>query len=223
MKLFRRKKKVEGINFDKYKMKITIKSICMFEHLAGKSFYKFREEDVITLIYCIFVCSNGIEYKLSTFNYLLEDIRVSKWFGDKFMSLMEYIRQFPQNEENGEGNVGNDEPPYVSDLASLLIINYGVDAKWVMEDMELWQMDNLFKAAEEKTKSHYEEERLWSYMSILPHVDGKKLSKPDKLLPFPWEKEDGVKKAQENLKNNEYAIKHTIGMNIDDLIKNGSK
>ena len=217
MKLFRRKKKVEGINFDKYKMKITIKSICMFEHLAGKSFYKFNDEDVVTLLYCIFVCSNNLDYRLSTFNYLLEDIRVSKWFGEKFMGLMDYIKQFPQKDVE-ESESKSDESPYISDLASMLIINYGVDAKWVMEDMELWQIDNLFKAAEEKTKSHYEEERLWSYLSILPHVDGKKLSKPEKLLPFPWEKENRKKKAQTELKNNEYAIKHTIGMNIDDIL-----
>lgn len=216
---FKKKKKVEGINFDKYKMKITIKSICMFEHLANKSFYDFTDEDVVTLLYCVFVCSNNIEYKLSTFNYLLEDERVAKWFGEKFIGLMDYIKQFPQKEEeDGEVKNGRQETPYISDLASMLIINYGVDAKWVMEDMELWQVDNLFKTAEEKTKSHYEEERLWSYLSILPHVDGKKLNKPDKLLPFPWEKEDKKKNAEKDLKNNEYAIKHTIGMSIEDIL-----
>ena len=31
------------------------------------------------------------------------------------------------------------------------------------------------------------------------------------------------KKAEEGLKNNEYAVKHTIGMNIDDIINGNTR
>ena len=32
-----------------------------------------------------------------------------------------------------------------------------------------------------------EEQRLWTFISILPHVDSKKLKTPADLYPFPWE------------------------------------
>lgn len=222
MKLFKRKKKVEGLDFDKYKLRLTVKAICMFEKLTGKSFYEFTDDDIVILMYCAFVSSNNLDYRLSTFNFLLEDERVSKWFGEKFVGIMDYIKQFPQKEEEGEETNESAEMPFVSDLANALIVQYGVDAHYIMEEMELWQIEAMFRAVENTVKSKYEEERLWTYLTILPQVDGKKLNKPEKLLPFPWEKEEKIKRDENNIKNNEYAVKNLIGRNIHEIL-NGTR
>lgn len=222
MKIFKRKKKVEGLDFDKYKLRLTVKAICMFEKLTGKSFYEFTDDDIVTLMYCAFVSSNNLDYRLSTFIFLLEDERVSKWFGEKFVGIMDYIKQFPQKEEEGEETNESTEMPFVSDLANALIVQYGVDAHYIMEEMELWQIEAMFRAVENTVKSKYEEERLWTYLTILPQVDGKKLNKPEKLLPFPWEKEEKIKRDENNIKNNEYAVKNLIGRNIHEIL-NGTR
>lgn len=222
MKIFKRKKKVEGLDFDKYKLRLTVKAICMFEKLTGKSFYEFTDDDIVILMYCAFVSSNNLDYRLSTFNFLLEDERVSKWFGEKFIGIMDYIKQFPQKEEEGEETNESTEMPFVSDLANALIVQYGVDAHYIMEEMELWQIEAMFRAVENTVKSKYEEERLWTYLTILPQVDGKKLNKPEKLLPFPWEKEEKIKRDENNIKNNEYAVKNLIGRNIHEIL-NGTR
>ena len=191
-RLFKKKeKKVElpKMDLSKYKLKITIKAICMFEKLTGKSFYDFVGDDVLTLMYCAFKCSNNIDLKLSTFYILLEDERISKWIMKKANDMFDVLQQYPSphSEETEEKGEDEDKKLTITDIANTLIIDYGMGADWVMNDMELWQIEDLYKIAEEKVKNRYSEERLWTYLTILPHVDGKKLDSPEKLMPFPWE------------------------------------
>ena len=219
MKLFKKKtKETKKFDFSGYDIRLSIKSICLFEKMTGKSFYEFTDVDVLTLVYCAFVTTNRLNYKLSTFMILIEDERIAEWMEGKFSTILDYLQQFAENRDNGgEGDERAKEQPFVSDLAYTLIVQYGVDANYVMNDLELWQIQSLFESAESMVHNRYEEERLWTYMTILPHIDGKKLNKPEKLIPFPWEKEEKKKKADSELKNNEYAVKHTIGMKIEDI------
>lgn len=206
------------IDLDKYTLRLTVKSICLFEKLSGKSFYAFGADDVTTLMYAVFATSNNLQLKRSTFDFLIEDVRLAKWMGEKFGVIMDYISQFKEtdNEDKGEGGEVN---VTITDIADSLIIKYGVDAHYVMEEMELWQIPALFNAAEDLVKERYEENRLWTYLDMLPHIDGKKVNRPDKLLPFPWETQKKKTDAEQRLKENEYAVKHTIGKKIDYLKK----
>lgn len=219
---FKKKKKEEKpveipkkMDFTKYKMKLTIKSICMFEKLADKSFYKFEEDDALVLMYCVFVCSNGLVFNLSTFPYLLEDARVAKWLSAEFTKLLDFIGQFRKEVEDTQADSGETKDITITSIANSLIVQYGVDAHYVMEEMGLWEIEPFYEAAESMVHEKYEEQRLWTYLSMLPHIDGKKLNKPEKLLPFPWEAENRKKKAEEELKNNQYAIKNLIGRKLD--------
>ena len=103
----------------------------------------------------------------------------------------------------------------MTDLATSLIIDYHMDAHYVMYEMNIWEIEPLYGAADAMVKRRYEEERLWAYIDIMPHIDGKKVKGPETLLPFPWEKDMKKKKIEKDLQNNLYAVKHTIGMNMD--------
>ena len=222
-KLFRKKKKVDPeipkrLDLDKYKMRMSIKAICLFEKLSGKSFYTFNDDDLVKLVYAIFVTSNNMPIKESTFYYLISDERVSEWLAEKMKSIMGYIGQFQVDEAadgENEGQNNEDKGLTITSIANALIVQYGMDAHYVMEEMELWQIGPAYDAVEDMIKERYEEKRLWTYLSILPHIDGKKLNRPDKLMPFPWEAEQKKKKAEEELKNNQYAIKNLIGKKLD--------
>lgn len=230
-RLFKKKEEVvappkpKKMDFSKYNMKFTIKSICMFEKLSGKSFFKFSEEDVPLLIYCAFYCSNDIDIKYETFMGIMANEQIASWVANKYMDMLEVMKQFrkenTEGEKDDEKKEGEEEKATMTDMANSLIINYGVDPHYVMYEMNTWEIEQMFEVVETKVQNHYEEARLWTYLTILPQVDGKKLNKPEKLLPFPWEEEAKKKKVEQDLKNNEYAIKHTIGMNIDDIINNG--
>lgn len=200
-----------------YRMKMTVKSICMFERLSEKSFFAFTDEDIPLLAYAIFYTSNDLDIKYETFLGIMENEQIARWAMEKLRDALEVNKQFKKEEVAGSGTTSNEEMT-MTDLATSLIIDYHMDAHYVMNEMCLWELEPMYKACDVSVKRHYEEERLWTYINVLPQIDGKKINAPDKLLPFPWEKEKKKKKAEENLKNNMYAIKHTIGLNMDDLL-----
>ena len=206
------------LNLDKYEMRMSIKALCLFEKLSEKSFYSFDGDDIATLAYAVFVCSNDYKCKLSTFTLLLEDLRFAKWVGEQMNTIFNYIVQFSEKEKEEESEADGEKSEKaltITSIANTLIVQYGMDAHYVMDEMELWQIGSAYDAVQSMVEERYEEKRLWTYLSILPHVDGKKLNKPEKLIAFPWEAEEKKKKAEEELKNNQFAIKNLIGKKLD--------
>jgi hypothetical protein len=65
--------------------------------------------------------------------------------------------------------------------------------------MKLFEIGDYIKAIDEHKKEQMERDRLWTFYTILPHIDQKKLKKPQDLMPFPWEREQLEKDALEQL------------------------
>ena len=83
------------MDFSGYEIKLTIKSICMFERLSGKSFFKFNvDEDIPMLLYCTFYTSNNVELRFEAFMYMLENEEISKWAVEKYKDLLEVSPYF---------------------------------------------------------------------------------------------------------------------------------
>lgn len=210
--------KPQKMDFGNYNMRLTIKAICMYEKMSGNSFFRFdMANDIVVLLYCIFYTSNNVEIKYSTFVKMLENEQVSKWVALKYKDIIEGVQQFSKSDKEDVEDVENGKLT-MTDVATSLIIDYHVDAHYVMYEMNVWEVEPFFTACDASVKRRYEEQRLWTYLDVMPHIDTKKVKGPDQLLPFPWEKEMKKKKVEQDLKNNEYAIKHTIGMNIDDIL-----
>ena len=72
----------------------------------------------------------------------------------------------------------------------------------MMQEMTIEDMTLFIKALNEKVRQEEESRRRWTYFSILPHVDGKKLSSPDKMMIFPWEAEQQKREAEKVLQDN---------------------
>jgi len=235
MKIFERlfKKKEEQVvipekpkkmDLSMYKMKLSVKAICMYEKLSGKSFFDFENEDIAMLLYCTFYTSNELEIKYETFIGILDNEQIARWATLKYKDILDVLQQFPkkENTDTVANKTDDDAKMTMTDLATSLIIDYHMDAHYVMYEMNIWEIEPLYGAADAMVKRRYEEERLWAYIDIMPHIDGKKVKGPETLLPFPWEKDMKKKKIEKNMQNNLYAVKHTIGMNIDDII-NGKR
>lgn len=209
-----KKKKPEKKKMDLsgYDIVLSIKSICMYERLSGKSFFNFAEEDMGMLLYCSFYTSNNIELKYETFMSMLEVDDITTWAIDKYKNILEVIQQFKStNTSEGDGKTDEDAKELtMTDMATSLIVDYHLDAHYVMYEMKLWELEPMYKAADAAVKRRYEEERLWAYIDILPHMDGKKIKGPSDLIPFPWEK-DKQKKIQEDLEKNTPAILAFLG------------
>ena len=50
-----------------------------------------------------------------------------------------------------------------------------------------------------------ESERLWTFLTIMPHIDTKKINTPAKLYPFPWDdKTDNKDEINKPIDQNEF-------------------
>lgn len=208
--------KQNKMDLSMYKMKLNIKSICYFEKITSKSFFKFSEEDALYLMYSTFLTNNpDTNISFTVFVGILNNEQISKWITTKFQDILNVIYQFNKAQEGTkEDKFSMEQTSTMTDFATSLIIDYGMNADYVMYKMDIWELEEYFEAVNTHIKREMETERFWTYIKILPHIDSKKCKSPEALVPFDWEKETKKKKAEEGLKNNEYAIKNMIGKSI---------
>ena len=205
-----------------YNIKLNIKSIIKFEQLTNKPFSLIdytSEEDVSKLLYCIVLSNNDCQFTYSQFLQLLDSKKISKNLFEQFQTVCEVFNQFKNTgteEENTRDTVEGKESrgTYVKDLAALLVIQGGLDVNYVLNELSLNDIPLYIQALNDKQRVRMEEQRLWTFISILPHVDSKKLKTPADLYPFPWELkekeierekhvEEGVKMLDNILDNKE--------------------
>ena len=205
-----------------YNIKLNIKSIIKFEQLTNKPFSLIdytSEEDVSKLLYCIVLSNNDCQFTYSQFLQLLDSKKISKNLFEQSQTVCEVFNQFKNTgteEENTRDTVEGKESrgTYVKDLAALLVIQGGLDVNYVLNELSLNDIPLYIQALNDKQRERMEEQRLWTFISILPHVDSKKLKTPADLYPFPWELkekeierekhvEEGVKMLDNILDNKE--------------------
>ena len=204
------------MDLSKYKINLNVKSICYFEKITGKSFFSFSEEDVMYLLYACFLINNP-ETKISynVFMGIMQNEQIAKWASTQFQDALSLVHQFNKSiDEQKEEKFSMEQTSNMTDFATSLIIDYGMDAKYVMYEMDIWELEEYFEAVNTHIKRDMEMERFWTYIKVLPHIDSKKCKSPEALVPFDWEKETRKKKQEQELKNNEYAVKNTIGRSI---------
>lgn len=198
--LFKKKTKKERTDFTKYKFDINIKSCIAYEQITGKSFFKISTpEDYIALAYCSFVENNDVKITLGAFKVFLEDEEVSKWLQQQMDKIGRFNAQFNNNKIDDENKEESrkDNDIKITDIATSLIIQYNIDIKYLMNELDIWMIHHLFETAENIKKNELIEKRLWTYLTILPHIDSKKCKSPQEFYPFEWEKEKNKKRSKE--------------------------
>ena len=218
-KIFKRKPKTLNIpkmDFSDIKFIFNIKSICYFEKLSGKSFFTIDDEDIMLVLYSIYMVNNpDKKMKKEIFFKLLEREEVFKWMVREYTLASMIWQQFvSQTEVETKSSKNEDTSLRMLDYAMTLIIEYGMDAKYVFYEMDMWELGELFTAIENKIKKDAIEKRFWSYINIMPHIDTKKCKSPESLIPYEWEKETIKKRKENDINKNMYAIKNTIGRSI---------
>lgn len=219
MRIFKRKKKDKVIpqkkDFQDFNITLNMKTLMLYEDMSGKSFYNLDLEDFELLIYCSLVVNNEQKLTYSQFKLVMKNPEIAKTLYLKCQKEMDFMAQFNKASktyaEEPTGEMGK-----ISEIISVLIINYHMDASYVMEKLRLWELSTLVKAMEDKTKADMVEKRFWTYMQILPHIDGKKCKSPEKLLPFPWEKDTERQNSLKFMEDNKDAIKAFFNKNKED-------
>lgn len=181
----------------KFKMtvRLTMRALIRWEQLRAKSFSLMNysgEEDMEALLYCSMLsCNPGTLYTLEEFKHTMQNEKLVKQMAQALARESTVMGQFRQESGTVQeaGQEPDGEPGFIKDIISTLIMS-GLDATYVMDGMELCDLPLFISAYENKRKEQMESDRLWTYLSILPHVDGKKLPSARELYPFPWEIEE---------------------------------
>jgi hypothetical protein len=190
------------MDFSNYKLRLNIKSCCLYEQITGKNFLKLgNEEEVLELVYCCLVANNPsllMTYKV--FQNLMTDKKVARWITKEYEKISEFNAQIRTKQVSEPATEEKKEEPSeelnITDIASTLIIRYGMDAHYVMYEMELWEIEPYLNAAEIKRKNELVTQRFWTYLTIAPNINTKKVRSPEELVPFDWEKKkEDVKKT----------------------------
>lgn len=87
---------------------------------------------------------------------------------------MSVLAQF-QNKRAGTDKINSDTTPgMIGNIVSTLIMS-GLDATYALEEMELCDLPMYIEAYERKRKEEMEASRLWTFFTMLPHIDSKKM------------------------------------------------
>ena len=174
--------------------------------VAGKPFSEmnlFDDKDTEVLLYAMLSANNDEVFSFEAFQKLIKNKKHKKELLRKVSEVFSVIRQFDSSKEIQKAeNSGNVENVSISDIAALLIVRGGVSANYVMSEMDLYEMNALMKAIEEEKRQNMEEKRLWTYLSILPHIDGKKIKSANDFYSFPWEVEEDKASAEKDIELN---------------------
>lgn len=188
-----------------HEYKICLETFIRWEQLTGRSFQLMNYEDegdLYKLLYCAYWVATGCEHSFEVFQKTVQ--QSPKFFNRAIKALTRYntlASQFasmtPAVQIADSSEKESQTPPFMGDIAARLIVMGGMDARYVMREMTVEDMLMFVRALDDKQRQEAESQRLWTYLSMLPHVDGKKLNTPQKLLMFPWEMETRVKEVQQ--------------------------
>lgn len=211
IKWFRKKKEEKferpKMNFEGLRMKLNIRSILYYETVRAKSFFSadMNEEDVVFLIYSMLKENNDIDLSFDGFVFMLQDERVLRWCVKQTDAMRKEASQLSLKKKDEGGDDGERSEIKMTDVANYLIVKGGLDVRYVMDDMKMWEISVFMEGASSAYEDRLTEQRLWTYLTILPNVDGKKLKGPEQLLPFPWDSKEN-RKDKELAKNAQKAI-----------------
>lgn len=180
------------------KAKLNLQAIRVAEKLLKKPFGKFDltdDETVVILMYAMVSENNDEVMTLKDFKAILEMKKIGSIIQKAVQKELSYIDQF-------KGEEGGSDDTYISDLASILI-TFGLDAHFVLYEMKLFEISDYLKAIDDFKKEKMESERLWTFYTILPHIDQKKVKSPQDMFPFPWEVEQIEKDRLKQLEKDE--------------------
>lgn len=172
--------------------KLTLRAVLLFEKLTARSFSTLSildEEDAVTLLYCLQRCEEGGSVlPFEVWRQVLESESVK---GELYARLERTLEamiplSFPESTAPTEGTEEDTSPDFTS-IAGMLVVEGGLSPSYVMDTMELWELPAFLDALDRKKKEHLEHQRLFTWMTMMPHLSSDSVGSPEELLPFPWE------------------------------------
>lgn len=212
-----------------FNLKLNIKSIINYERLTGRPFSTFtgNEEDVLPLLYCMLVSNNDFKRTYQeTIEYLFTDEKFVEEINSRLQQIFLFESQFFNKEEVDEKSPSQNNTPnkeesnkvFIYQLVPILVMDCNLNINYVLNEMHYSEIDSYIKYRDDKNKNRLEEKRLFTYLSIMPHINAKKLS-VNELLPFSWEKEEKEKEGLKVIDNHQDKLKNFINSGQIEWVK----
>ena len=215
----------------KYNIQLNIKSIVLYEKLTQESFALFDGSihKIIPLLYCMIVANNSYnETYEDTVTYLFKNESLMKDLSSRLEKEMKFQQQFksPFNEEKidlsiTENNTQNEKQVFITQMIPILVMDCGLDINYVLNEMSYTDIDIYIKYKDDKEKSKLEEKRLFTYLTVLPHIDSKKCP-IDKFLPFQWEEQEKKEKGMKEIEVNQHKLQEFLNTKNNEIENNNT-
>ena len=179
--------------------RLTIKAIIRWEQMRGKSFSQMDytdKEDIESLLYVMYITSDKSRYTFEVFRQVLTDERFMNAMSSDLGKIMEVVAQFQKKTTVSDLGSTEGSSEYIGNIVSALIMA-GLDAGYALNEMELCDLPLYLEAYERERKEEMESSRMWTYFTMLPHIDSRKMKNGARdLIIFPWEEEEMRKEAE---------------------------
>ena len=172
--------------------KLTLRAVLLFEKLTARSFSSLSildEEDAVTLLYCLQRCEEGGSVlPIDVWKQVLESEAVKSQLYARLERTLEAMipLSLPEGTAPTEETDEATSPDFTS-IAGLLVVDGGLSPSYVMDTMELWELPAVLDALDRKKREALEHQRLFTWMTMMPHLSSDSVGSPEELLPFPWE------------------------------------
>lgn len=198
--------------FGDIKIRLTVRGICLFEQMADKSFFDMTDDDLFRFMYCTIIASNEFNYTYDTFLSMCKNKKVTDFLVTEYEKMFKMLGQFNKEAKSENSESGETDNVKISTYVSALIVDMGLDAEYVYDRMQLWEIEMYFKRWEDKEKQRLQEQRIWTYLTMVPHLDPKKKVTPEDILPFEWEKDNKKNRVLRDLEDKSDLIKAVLGI-----------
>jgi hypothetical protein len=189
--------------------------------MSGKAFSGIdynSEDDMTIFLYCLVLVGNNVVFSLEEFRSVMENKKQLDEMVKELEKSNIVLNQFFKLAGNGGNTDGEGEACFIKDLAATLIMA-GLDARYVMYEMELSDIPVFISAYEKRKREEMEAGRLWAFLTAAPHIDTRKVKTPEDYFPFPWEMEERKKRKEKEIADNETLFRKFMNGEYNHLLK----
>ena len=180
-------------------LRLSLRAVCLYEQITARSFSSLDLSDgadVEALSYAMWYYATDEAQTIDRWRGALESPTLATHLAkelERVLSLLEQLSiQRASASSEGEGDA---QPGYMTPIITRLAYSLGAD--FVLNQMELWELPHYLESEEQRRRQELEEQRLFTWLSMLPHLSKDSARSAEELLPFPWEAER--KEAEQQL------------------------
>lgn len=164
-----------------YKLKYTLRALFIYEQITGKAFELKTITDEYLFFYCVLMANNP-DSPL-TFEELIEAI-------DEDMGIMVEFQNFLKKELEKQqlfitNNADAKKVLTTKEIYSALVIEGGLDPEYVLDKMQMYELEPLISNLHRKDRNSWEQARMVAY--VIAQCNSTKKLKPTDIMQFTWD------------------------------------